>query len=99
MFTNSPDESRNRVTIKKIFAGVIAVVGSAALTLFAIIGLVRGTIYTIGIESLPLRVLGLAGDVLIGTLLLVGCIYLATHLAVRIVGVGQAALIPPADTR
>ena len=48
--------------------------------------------------KLPLRVLAVAADLVFGTVLLLGCIYLATHLAVRIVGVGQAEFPPlPVD--
>jgi hypothetical protein len=78
--------------IGKVLAGLIAVVGDAALTLGAVIALVRATIYILAIENVLLRVLAVAGDVLLGTLLLIGCIYVSTHLAVRILGVGQSAL-------
>jgi hypothetical protein len=36
--------------------------------------------------------------VVIGTVLLLGCIYLATHLAVRILGVGNAEFPPLPDS-
>jgi hypothetical protein len=83
----------------KILACVIAVIGAAALTLATMIALVQGTILAVSIANLPLRILAVAADVLLGTVLLVGCIYLATHLAVRILGVGQADFPPlPEDT-
>jgi hypothetical protein len=83
----------------KIFACVTAVIGAAALTLATMIALVRGTILAVSIADLPLRILAVAMDVFFGTLLLLGCIYLATHLAVRILGVGQAEFPPlPEDT-
>jgi hypothetical protein len=78
----------------KLFACVTAVIGAAALTLAAMIALVQGTIMAVSIASLPLRILAVAADILLGTSLLVGCIYLATHLAVRILGVGQAEFPP-----
>ena len=84
---------------RKIFAGVTAVIGAAALTLATMIALVQGTILAVSIASLSLRILAVATDILFGTLLLLGCIYLATHLAVRILGVGQADFPPlPEDT-
>lgn len=76
--------------ITKILASVAAVLGAAGLTLATMIALVQGTIAMVSIAYLPLRILAGAADVVIGTVLLVGCIYLATHLAVRILGVRTA---------
>ena len=82
----------------RILASVIAVLGAAALTLACMIALVLGTIRAVSIDQIPLRVLAVSADLVLGTVLLLGCIYLATHLAVRIVGVGQAEFpLPPAD--
>lgn len=81
--------------IKKIFAGVVAVAGAAALTLATMLALVQGTILVLAIGNLPLRILAVSADIVLGIVLLVGCIYLATHLAVRILGVGNADFPPP----
>jgi len=82
----------------RILASVTAVLGAAALTLACMIALVQGTIKAVSIDSIPLRVLAVSADLILGTVLLLGCIYLATHLAVRIVGVGQAEFPPlPVD--
>ena len=82
----------------KILASIVAVAGAAVLTLATVVALVRSTIWIVAISSVPLRVLAVAADVLLGTTALVGCIYLATHLAVRILGVGHADFPPlPAD--
>jgi hypothetical protein len=78
----------------KLLACVTAVIGAAGLTLAAMIALVQGTIMAVSIKNLPLRIMAVAADILLGTSLLVGCIYLATHLAVRILGVGQAEFPP-----
>jgi hypothetical protein len=84
--------------VMRILASVIAVLGAAALTLASMIALVLGTIRAVSIDQLPLRVLAVAADLVLGTVLLLGCIYLATHLAVRIVGVGHAEFPPlPVD--
>jgi hypothetical protein len=80
--------------IGKIFAGMAAVLGAAALTLVSMLALVQGTIAAVSIPGLPLRILAVVADIVIGTVLLVGCIYLATHLAVRILGVGNAEFPP-----
>ena len=79
----------------RIVASVIAVLGAAALTLACMIALVVGTIRAVSIEEIPIRVIAVSADLVLGTVLLLGCIYLATHLAVRIVGVGQAEFPPP----
>jgi len=79
----------------RILASVTAVLGAAALTLTCMIALVQGTILAVSIDQIPLRVLAVCADLVLGTVLLLGCIYLATHLAVRILGVGQAEFPPP----
>ena len=78
----------------RILASVTAVLGAAALTLTCMIALVQGTIRAVSIDRIPLRVLAVAADLVLGTVLLLGCIYLATHLAVRILGVGQPEFPP-----
>jgi hypothetical protein len=78
----------------RILASIAAVLGAAALTLACLIALVQGTIRAVSIEELPLRILAVSADFVLGTLLLFGCIYLATRLAVRIVGVGNAEFPP-----
>jgi hypothetical protein len=83
--------------IGKILAGVVAVACAAALTLATMIALVQGTIAAVSLDNLPLRVLAVVADLVIGTVLLLGCIYLATHLAVRILGVGNAEFPPLPD--
>lgn len=80
--------------IGKIFVGMAAILGAAALTLVTMIALVQGTIAAVSIDALSLRILAVVVDIVMGTALLVGCIYLATHLAVRILGVGNAEFPP-----
>jgi hypothetical protein len=80
--------------IVKIFASVTAVAGAAALTLATMIALVRSTILAVSIGDLPLRILAVSADLVLGTIFLLGCIYLATRLAVRILGVGNAEFPP-----
>ncbi len=81
----------------RIVASTTAVLGSAALTLACLLALVQGTILAVSIQQIELRLLALAADCVIGTAALIGCIYLATHLAVRILGVGQAEFPPLPD--
>jgi len=85
--------------IVKFFSYVIAVIGAAGVTLATMVALVQGTILAVSIANLALRIMAVVADILLGTVLLLGCIYLATHLAVRILGVGQAEFPPlPEDT-
>ncbi|HEX3378145.1 MAG TPA: hypothetical protein VHS29_14840 [Candidatus Acidoferrales bacterium] len=81
----------------KILSSMMAVLGSAALTLACVLALVQGTIYAVSLEQTALRFIAIAAVFLVGTSALIGCIYLATHLAVRFVGVGQPDF-PPVDT-
>jgi len=82
-----------------IFACVAAVIGAAAVTLATMLLLVEGSIFAVSIENLGLRIVAVAADIVLGTILLVGCIYFATHLAVRILGVGNAEFPPlPEDS-
>jgi hypothetical protein len=83
--------------IGKILAGVVAVACAAALTLATMIALVQGTIAAVSLADWRLRILAVAVDLVVGTILLLGCIYLATHLAVRILGVGDAEFPPLPD--
>jgi hypothetical protein len=78
----------------RILASLTATLGAAVLTLACMIALVQGTILAVTIDQTPLRVLAIGADLIVGTAMLVACIYLATHLAVLIVGVGQAEFPP-----
>jgi len=76
--------------VVRILASMTAVLGAAALTLACMIALVEATIRAVAIDQFSLRALAIAADILFGSVLLLGCIYLATHLAVLILGVGDA---------
>lgn len=64
------------------------------MALATMVALVRGTILAVSIGGMALRVVAVVADFAIGTVLLLGCIYLATHLAVVILGVGKAPFPP-----
>jgi hypothetical protein len=82
----------------RILASITAIIGAAALTLACLIALVQGTIRAVSIDGLALRIPAVAADFVLGSVLLIGCIYLATHLAVSILGVGHAEFPPlPVD--
>jgi hypothetical protein len=80
--------------IRKVLARVVVVIVAAALTLAAILALVQGTIDAISLNNLPLRVLAVLADLACGALLLVGCIWMVTRLAVLILGVGHEEFPP-----
>ena len=81
---------RSPLTFVKALASATAVVGAAALTLACLIALVQGTILAVSLGNLWLRALAVVAVLVFGTVLLLGCIYLATRLAVLILGVGEA---------
>jgi hypothetical protein len=56
----------------RILASVTAVLGAAALTLACMIALVEGTIRAVSIDQIPLRVVVVAADLVLGTVLLLG---------------------------
>lgn len=64
------------------------------MTLATMVALVRGTILAVSIGETLLRVVAVVADFVIGTVLLLGCIYLATQLAVVILGVGKGQFPP-----
>jgi hypothetical protein len=80
----------------KLLIALVAVLVAASLTLGAVFTVIWGTLAAISVGNLFLRILAVAADALLGSLLLIACIYLATQLAVRILGVGSAEFpLPP----
>ncbi|MGH9676051.1 MAG: hypothetical protein ACRD36_03030 [Candidatus Acidiferrum sp.] len=78
--------------MKMILASFLTVVLIVALTLAAMFTLVETTLYVTSIPS-PLQRAGAIGaELLLGVVLLLGTVWLATHLAVRIFSIKQ----PPA---
>jgi hypothetical protein len=79
--------------MKRIFASVLTTLLIVAMTLAAMFTLVRATVYVTSIESPLQRAIAIAAELLLGVVLLLGTVWLATHLAVRIFGVKESA--PP----
>jgi hypothetical protein len=73
--------------MKRILASVVTTVLIVAMTLGAMFTLVRTTIYVTSIPSPLQRAAAIAAELLLGVVLLLGTVWLATHLAVRIFGV------------
>jgi uncharacterized PurR-regulated membrane protein YhhQ (DUF165 family) len=79
--------------MKTIFAYLLTTILILAMTLTAMFTLVRATVYVTSVESPLPRALAIAAELLLGVILLLGTVWLATHLAVRIYGRKDAS--PP----
>ncbi len=80
--------------MKTILAYIVTTVLIVAMTLAAMFILVHATVYVTSLESPLQRAAAMGTELLLGVLLLLGTVWLATHLAVRIF----AAKEPPPMT-
>lgn len=78
--------------MKQLFASIVTTLLTIALTLAAMYVLVDATLRVTAITSPLQRALALAAEIVLGIVLLLGTIWVATHLAVRIFHVEE----PPA---
>jgi hypothetical protein len=72
--------------MKMIFASIFTTILIVAMSLGAMFILVRATVYVTSIESTATRMVAIGAELLLGVVLLLGTVWLATHLAVRIFG-------------
>ena len=72
------------VGMKTLLAAVLTTILICAMTLGAMFVLIRATLYLTSLESPLWRSLAFAAELLLGVVLLLGTVWLATHLAVRI---------------
>jgi hypothetical protein len=70
--------------MKRILASILTTVLILGMTLAAMFTLVRATVYVTSIPSPLQRAVAIAAELLLGVVLLLGTVWLATHLAVRI---------------
>jgi hypothetical protein len=70
--------------MKMILASAFTVILIVAMTLAAMFTLVRATVYVTSLESPLERAIAIGAELLLGVILLLGTVWLATHLAVRI---------------
>jgi hypothetical protein len=70
--------------MKHVLASFLTVLLIVAVTLSAMVILVRATLYVTAIESPLVRAGAIAAELLLGVVLLLGTVWLATHLAVLI---------------
>jgi hypothetical protein len=75
--------SRN-CTMKHVFLSILTVLLIVAMTLSAMVILVRATLTVTSVESPLPRAGAMAAELLLGVVLLLGTVWLATHLAVLI---------------
>ena len=72
--------------MKKIVAAVLAMLLTVALMLAAMLAVVGATLTVARISNPALRAAAVAAELVLGVVLLVGTVYVATRLAVRIFG-------------
>ncbi len=70
--------------MRMVLASVLTTVLIVAMTLGAMFILVRATEYVTSLESPLQRAAAMGAELLLGVVLLLGTVWLATHLAVRI---------------
>ena len=75
--------------MKMILASILTTILIVAMSLGAMFILVQTTIYVTAIASPLQRTVAMAAEMLLGVVLLLGTVWLATHLAVRIFGDGN----------
>lgn len=78
--------------MKRILAAIFTTILTIALTLGAMFALVAATLKVTAIQSPVQRAIAIAAELVFGIVLLLGTVWVATHLAVRIFHVPE----PPA---
>ena len=78
--------------MKMIFASIFTTILIVAMSLGAMFILVQTTLYVTAIESPVRRTASIGAELLLGVVLLLGTVWLATHLAVRIFGKKETTL-------
>jgi len=70
--------------MRHVFLSILTALLIVAMTLSAMVILVRATLFVVAIESPLPRAGAMAAELLLGVVLLLGTVWLATHLAVLI---------------
>ena len=76
--------------MKRILASILTTILIVALTLAAMFVLVGATLKVTAIASPVQRAAAIAAEIVLGIVLLLGTVWLATHLAVRIFQIEEA---------
>ena len=77
--------------MKQVLASILVVVLTVAMALAAMYALVFATERVTAIASAPQRILAIGAELLLGVVLLLGTVWVATHFAVRIFGSREQA--------
>jgi len=77
---------RPELPMKMVVASILVVLLTVAMALAAMYALVITTQYVTAIISAPQRMLAVCAELLLGVVLLLGTVWVATHFAVRIFG-------------
>jgi ABC-type microcin C transport system duplicated ATPase subunit YejF len=72
--------------MKQILASILVVILTVAMALAAMFALVIATEHVTAIDSTLQRVIAIGAELLLGVVLLLGTVWVATHFAVRIFG-------------
>ena len=72
--------------MKMVLASTFVVILTVAMALAAMYALVITTEYVTAIQSAPSRIAAIGAELLLGVVLLLGTVWVATHFAVRIFG-------------
>ena len=83
--------------MKTILASIVTTALIVAMTLGAMFLLVRATVYVTSLESPVHRAAGMGAELLLGVILLLGTVWLATHLAVRIFSTKEPPFMGPPE--
>jgi hypothetical protein len=70
--------------MKMVFASILTTVLIVAMTLGAMFVLVRATDYVTSLDSPLQRTIAMCAELVLGVILLLGTVWVATHFAVRI---------------
>jgi heme/copper-type cytochrome/quinol oxidase subunit 3 len=76
--------------MKMIVSSILTTILIVAMTLGAMFILVQATEYVTALESPLQRAVAMGAELLLGVVLLLGTVWLATHLAVRIFGTEES---------
>ena len=75
--------------MKMVLASILVVILTVALALAAMYALVLTTEYVTAIDSTLERLIAICAELLLGVVLLLGTVWVATHFAVRIFGANE----------
>ena len=77
--------------MKQVLASILVVILTVAMALAAMYALFIATEHVTAIASAPQRIIAIGAELLLGVVLLLGTVWVATHFAVRIFGPKESA--------